>query len=99
MLGAAGFFTFLGTVIAQGVESYTAMNLERQKYEYELISSILSDPEIEKNDAANQLLFLIKIEAIQALNTEVLEEAASTPENLPKLPEAPLNRRAAGTSR
>ena len=86
LLGAAGFFTFLGSVIGQGVEGYTLLTLERQKYEYSLISEILSDEDIGKQAQSTQLLFLIDIGAVKALDTENLRKQAEEPENLPSLP-------------
>ena len=82
-LGTAGVFTFLGTVLGAGIEGFTALKLERQKYEYSLISTILADKEIEKQEAANQLLFLIDIGAVRALDTQNLREQTKQPERLP----------------
>ena len=82
----AAFFTFLGTVINSAVERSSITDLERQKYEYSLITDILADERKEKEEIAKDLLFLIEIEAIKILNTEKIREHSESPGDLPRLP-------------
>ncbi|ASC70905.1 hypothetical protein XM38_018530 [Halomicronema hongdechloris C2206] len=86
LLGAAGFFTFLGSVIGQGLEGHTALTLERLKYEYSLISDILSNKDISNEDATEQLRFLTEIGAVKVLDTESLDKNAESLEKLRTLP-------------
>lgn len=81
----AGMFALLGTTAT----SLSELRTERMKYEYDLISQILTveklDKEIDQKVASKRLQFLVKIEVIKSLNARAIKEIAES-ESLPSLP-------------
>jgi hypothetical protein len=84
LAGGAAFFTLLGSVLAAGVTEYGGTSLERQKYEISLITSILSNEEIEPEEAANQLRFLAEIGTFRTWGRRcAIERLIKNPNALP----------------
>ena len=78
-----GLIVAFAPTITAGVEVYGGSSLERQKYEISLIMSILSNEEIDPEEAADQLVFLSDIKAFKALRSGRIIERAKDPSQLP----------------
>lgn len=88
----------LGVAVATGIFSVLEKNetgrqeleLERIKFEYDLISEILSDKLLEEDFnqevSSESLLFLAEIGVIKILDAEALANKAKSGEDLPRLP-------------
>ncbi len=89
---AAGIFALIAAVAAgifSGLEKNETgrqtLELERTKFEFDLISDILSEKDFSQEDSSKSLLFLVEIGIVKILDAEVLASRAKN-ENLPTLP-------------
>lgn len=87
-----GIFTLIAAVAAgifSGLEKNETgrqtLELERTKFEFDLISDILSEKDFSQEDSSKSLLFLVEIGIVKILDAEVLASRAKN-ENLPTLP-------------
>jgi WD40 repeat protein len=71
----------LGTVLGVVFQGYNNTELERQKFESQLIQKALETKD--KTEAAKNLLFLVDSGVIQQLDGHKIKEMANSPEQLP----------------
>jgi hypothetical protein len=79
---STGLIGLLGTGIGALVQGYNEANLERQKFEAELILKAL-EPE-SASDRKNYLLFLVNIGLVKSIDKKGLIEIADNEENIPR---------------
>jgi hypothetical protein len=80
---ASAVFGLIGTGVGAGLQGYSNFQLERQKFEFELIRQALNNDD--RNEAAKQLLFLVDSGVIESLDSTKLRRLAATPDRLPRL--------------
>lgn len=66
----ATILTFLSTSAGTELTGKINMNLEETKHQHSLVSEILENKELEKQDAAAQILFLMEIGVIDTLDLD-----------------------------
>lgn len=78
---SSAVFALLGTGIGAALQGYWNTQLERQKFESALIQKALDSSK--KEDAANNLKFLVDAGLIQSLDRNKIAELAKRPADLP----------------
>ncbi len=79
----SAIFGLLGTGVGAALQGYWNTELERQKFESSLIQNALETDD--KDEAAKNLLFLVKAGIIQHLDGAKIEGLANNPSQLPIL--------------
>lgn len=78
---ASAIFGVIGTAAGAGLQGFSNFQLERQKFEFNLIQNALETKDT--SEAAKRLQFLVESGAIRSLDSDKIQRLAKNPEQLP----------------